>query len=43
MFYSEQLKTLGEEDLNRMLKLKEEECKQSGEEFDGKINMWDFK
>lgn len=39
----EKLKSVGESDLKAMLKLKADECKQSGEEFDGKINMWDLK
>jgi len=40
---SAKLKPLGESDRAEMLRLKEEDCKTSGEEFDGKLNMWDLR
>uniref|UniRef100_H2YA06 Peptidase M3A/M3B catalytic domain-containing protein n=1 Tax=Ciona savignyi TaxID=51511 RepID=H2YA06_CIOSA len=40
---AEKLKPLGESDLAEMIRLKEEDCAKYGEEFDGKISMWDLK
>lgn len=39
----EKLRPLGEADLEVMLQLKEEEYKELGYEFDGKINYWDMR
>jgi len=40
---AKKLKPLGKKDLDLMLKYKKEDCEKSGEPFDGKINMWDYK
>lgn len=40
---AEKLQPLGDADRSEMLSMKEEDCKTSGEEFDGKINMWDLR
>ena len=35
------LKDSGKDDYETLLKLKEEHCKEKGQEFDGKLNAWD--
>nr|CAB3266951.1 thimet oligopeptidase [Phallusia mammillata] len=40
---AKKLKPLGEADLTEMLAMKALDCKASGEEFNGKINMWDLR
>ncbi|KAJ3028140.1 hypothetical protein HK097_006027, partial [Rhizophlyctis rosea] len=36
------LRKYGEEEIERVLRLKEQESKERGIEFDGKVNAWDF-